>query len=156
MTVTMAEMMARYAGPGKIDAVFLRADRKSGVVSVSESWVSETGLSGDHGRAGKRAVTLMQAEHVAVIAALAKQIELEACLLRRNLVVSGLNILALRGRQILVGDAVIELTVPCHPCSRMESVLGHGGYSAMRGHGGFCASVIRPGYVRIGDKVEPV
>jgi MOSC domain-containing protein YiiM len=33
--------------------------------------VTETGLNGDHGRPGKRAVTLIQAEHLPVIAALA-------------------------------------------------------------------------------------
>jgi MOSC domain-containing protein YiiM len=61
--------------------------------------------------------------------------------LRRNLVVSGINLVALKGQRFQIGDAVLEGTSFAHPCSRMEEVLGQGGYNAMRGHGGLCARV---------------
>jgi MOSC domain-containing protein YiiM len=76
-------------------------------------------------------------------------------MLRRNLVVSGLNLSALRGKTLCIGAAMLRLTGPCAPCSRMERVLGHGGYTAMRGHGGWCAEVARPGAICIGDVVLP-
>ena len=55
-----------------------------------------------------------------------------------------------------MGGALLRLTVICAPCSRMEEALGKGGYSAVRGHGGWCAEVVQPGRVRLGDAVQPI
>lgn len=118
--------------------------------------VHEDGLDGDHARAGKRAVTLLQAEHLPVIAALCGQDIVDPALLRRNLVISGLNLAGLRGRTVRVGAVLLEVTGICAPCSRMEEALGYGGYAAMRGHGGWCARVLEPGRIRLGDPVGPV
>ena len=75
--------------------------------------------------------------------------------LRRNLTVSGLNLLALKNRRVTIGGEVILLiTGECHPCSRMEKELGPGGYSAMRGHGGLTAHIERGGRLRMGDVVR--
>ena len=76
-------------------------------------------------------------------------------MLRRNLVVSGLNLAAFRGLRLRLGRAEVEITGPCHPCSRMDEVLGHGGYSAMRGHGGWYATVNAAAEIRVGDPVAP-
>ena len=76
--------------------------------------------------------------------------------LRRNLVVEGINLSALKGRRVQVGGAVVAFTTICAPCSRMEEAFGPGGYSAVRGHGGWCAQVLQPGQVRLGDAVQPV
>lgn len=124
------------------------------MVSVEAAELAEDGLVGDHARAGKRALTLIQAEHLPVIAALSRA-EVSFTLLRRNIAVTGINLLALRGRRIQIGAAVIEITGPCAPCSRMEAALGPGGYSAMRGHGGMTARVSRPGRLAMGNPVGP-
>ncbi|MEO0654010.1 MAG: MOSC domain-containing protein [Pseudomonadota bacterium] len=149
-------MMARHARAGRIDWIGLRPARRADVVSVDEAQVTPTGLNGDHAPEGKRALTLIQAEHLPVIAALAGLAEVSPALLRRNVVVSGLNLLGFRKAQLQIGAAIIEVSGPCPPCSRMEEALGHGGYTAVRGHGGVYASVIRPGTIRIGDAVVPV
>jgi MOSC domain-containing protein YiiM len=111
---------------------------------------------GDHGRAGKRAVTLIQAEHLPVIAALAGLDMVDPADLRRNIVVSGLNLMGFRKARLRIGDAVVEVSGPCPPCSRMEEALGHGGYTAMRGHGGVYAEVVTQGQISVGDSVLPV
>jgi MOSC domain-containing protein YiiM len=98
-------------------------------------------------------VTLLQFEHLSAIAAF---LGLEAVAperLRRNLVVSGLNLLALKGRRFRIGEAVLDASGECHPCSRMEEALGPGGYNALRGHGGITARVLEGGAIRLGDAV---
>ena len=74
--------------------------------------------------------------------------------LRRNIVVSGINLLALHDHEISLGDGIVlKGTGYCVPCSRMEENLGPGGYNAMRGHGGITATVISGGKLAIGDPI---
>ena len=155
--LTLAELVTRHAGDGRVTAIHLRPARRAPPIACPEADLTDAGLAGDHARPGKRAVTLVQAEHLPVIAALARREALDPATLRRNLVVSGLNLGALRGAVLRIGAvAEIEITVPCAPCSRMEEALGHGGYTAMRGHGGWCAQVRVPGPLAIGDAVRPI
>ena len=146
-------MMARHARPGRIEAIFLRPARREDVQAVDHADIAADGLVGDHAPGGKRAVTLIQAEHLAVVAALLGKASVDPGLLRRNIVVSGVNLLAVRKHEIDIGAARLLIAGPCPPCSRMEEVLGYGGYSAMRGHGGVYAEVIDPGRIAVGDSV---
>ncbi len=104
-------------------------------------------------RAGLR---IVQAEHLAVLGALLRRDPIDPALLRRNLVVAGVNLQALKGRRFRIGTAVLEGTGPCPPCSRMEETLGPGGYNAMRGHAGLNARVVEGGTIRLGDAVIPM
>ena len=149
----MAELLSQFPRPGRIDAILLRPGRRTGPQQVDGAELALSGLVGVHARPGKRALTLIQAEHLPVISSLAGR-EARAELLRRNLVVSGINLGALRGARLRIGPtAEVEITSPCAPCSRMEESLGPGGYTAVRGHGGWCAMVMRPGRISLGDKV---
>ncbi len=117
----------------------------------------DTGLEGDSfsGRAGNpRQVTLIQQEHLKVVAACLNRKPIPPLLVRRNIVVSGIKLLALKDKFFRIGDAVLEFSGLCHPCSKMESQLGAGGYNAMRGHGGITAKVSEAGRVRLKDKVS--
>jgi MOSC domain-containing protein YiiM len=116
----------------------------------------DTGLEGDHYRSRTsqaRQVTLIQSEHLAAIAGYLGLPPLEPGRLRRNVVTSGINLLALKGRTFRLGTAVLLCTGECHPCSRMESELGAGGYNAVRGHGGITARILSAGRVRPGDAI---
>jgi MOSC domain-containing protein YiiM len=151
---SLKDLMARHAQDGRLDWIVLRPARLEPAEAVDCARIDRGGLVGDHGRPGKRAVTLIQAEHLPVIAALAGVAHVAPETLRRNLVVSRINLTALRGRPLRVGGAVLQVTGPCAPCSRMEAALGPGGYTAMRGHGGWCAEVLEPGEIRLGDPVS--
>jgi len=148
-------MMARHARVGHLDWIGMRTARYDPMDVVQSAEITEDGLLGDHGRAGRRAVTLIQAEHLPVIAAFSNRSEILPEVLRRNLLVSGLNLLVLRKGLLRIGDVILEIEGPCPPCSRMEKALGPGGYNAMRGHGGWYASVAKPGVLCVGDAVEP-
>ena len=81
--------------------------------------------------------------------------KVDVALTRRNILVSGINLLALKDHQFRIGESVIlETTGHCHPCSRMEENFGTGGYNAMRGHGGLTTRVIAGGTIKIGDVVR--
>ena len=148
----MRSMMQRQARTGHVGWIGLRAARRADVTDVEAAEILPDGLVGDHARPGKRAVTLIQAEHLPVIAALLGR-DVDWDQLRRNIVVQGANLAAFRKRQIRIGSAVLFVEGPCPPCSRMEEVLGFGGYSSVRGHGGYYASVVTPGRVALGDQV---
>jgi len=99
-------------------------------------------------------VTLVAAEHLAAIAAFLGRDGVPPELIRRNLVVRGINLLALKGRRFRIGAALLDCSGECQPCSRMEEALGPGGYNAVRGHGGITARVIEGGAVGLGDAVS--
>ncbi|KUF11555.1 MOSC domain-containing protein [Pseudoponticoccus marisrubri] len=153
---SLAELRQSFAGPGRVTWIGLRPARKQPPVAVESAVVDEDGLQGDHGRPGKRAVTLIQAEHLPVVASLCGREIVTPEMLRRNIVVAGLNLSALRDTRVQIGGVILHITGPCAPCSRMEDVLGPGGYTALRGHGGWCAGVERPGEVAIGAEVRPL
>ncbi len=153
----LARLFAQLPRAGRVDWIGLRPARD---VPMRETDGVEAesgrGLAGDRyaGGSGKRGITLIQAEHLPAIAALSGHGTAEAATLRRNLVVSGIPLIALKDRRFRIGDVVLEGTGPCDPCSRMETALGAGGYNAMRGHGGICARIVRGGTIRLGDAVS--
>lgn len=154
--MSLKDLIAGWAQSGRVEWIGLRPERRAGMEVVGSAMISADGLEGDRGRSGKRAVTLIQKEHLAAIGSFLGQRPVSPETLRRNLVVSGINLAALKGREVQVGEAILHFTIICAPCSRMEDALGKGGYSAVRGHGGWCAEVVRPGRVRVGDPVQPV
>lgn len=149
--------MSTLPRTGKVEWIGLRPARNVAMHEVDSAQATVgAGLTGDRyrGGSGKRDVTLIQAEHLPVIAALAGHAAVAPATLRRNLVVSGIPLVALKGRRFRVGEVVLEGTAPCDPCSRMEEALGPGGFNAMRGHGGLCARIVSGGTLRLGDVVE--
>lgn len=155
-----ASVVARLLGaplqPGRLVWIGLRLQRRGAVVAVQDAALDPAqGLVGDRyaGRTGTRQVTLIQAEHLPAIGAYLGRTAVTPVQMRRNLVVSGINLLALRGGGIRIGAALLEVTGQCHPCSRMEEELGPGGYNAVRGHGGLTARVVGAGAICVGDGV---
>ena len=162
-------LTTRFPRPGRVDTILLRPGRREPMRAVAEATaLAQRGLDGDRSAvrvsaAGRRHVTLVQAEHLTVVASLLGLAAVDPALLRRNVVVSGLNLLAAKALfkdtplQLALGDAVrLEVTGPCEPCSRMEETFGPGGYNAMRGHGGVTARVLAGGVFRVGDPVTVI
>ncbi|MCF8205161.1 MAG: MOSC domain-containing protein [Methylotenera sp.] len=146
---------------GRVEALVVRGQPRERARNIEQTVaLAGIGLADDRlGRRGEaelstRQVTLIQHEHLPLIAALARSAPLDPVDLRRNIVVSGINLLALKKARLRVGEAVLEIVGPCAPCSRMEEVIGPGGYAAMRGHGGMTARILEGGAIRVGDTVS--
>jgi MOSC domain-containing protein YiiM len=161
-------LFARYLEDlpaGELSWIGLRPERRAEVVEVgSVQAIAGSGLEGDHRYENTlgsgRQVTLMSEEYVGQIAhflslsgeAVVANAAL-ARLLRRNLVIKGMNLEALRYQQFSIGGAIFEAGAICHPCLRMEELLGKGGIAAMIGHGGLCLKVVQSGKISVGDAV---
>lgn len=145
---------------GSVDWIGRAAVKRGPIESCSAIQVEPgTGIEGDHHSTGrrrgsKRQVTLIQAEHLPVIAALSGHDSIDPDWLRRNIVVSGIPLLGLLKKQFQIGEAILETTGLCDPCHLMEERLGPGGFNAMQGHGGITAVVIEGGRIQIGDSVR--
>jgi MOSC domain-containing protein YiiM len=169
-TLGLRALVQQFPRPGRVELICLRPVRRvTPVTAESAMALAGRGLEGDHtaaraprpGSSSKRQLTLIQAEHLTAVAALAALAQFDPLQLRRNLVVSGINLLAAkslfkdRPLVLRIGSVVVlQVTGPCEPCSRMEEVLGRGGYNAMRGHGGVTAQVLVGGVLRVGDDVR--
>ena len=160
MTNSLQALLDTLPQQGRISWIGIRPGRDEPMIELDRvSILEDAGLEGDRfrGRAGNpRQVTLIQREHLDVIASCLRLDSISPSILRRNLVVEGLNLLALKNKRFRVGGAVLEHTGLCHPCSKMERALGPGGYNAMRGHGGITARVIESGMVGLGDPVNAI
>jgi MOSC domain-containing protein YiiM len=152
-------LKSQFPRAGRIDWIGLRPQRDVPMQEVEQAIaIVGAGLRGDryNSGSGKRGITLIQAEHLPVIASLSGHHSIAPANLRRNVVVSGLPLLALIGKQFQIGDVLLEGTDHCDPCSRMEAALGQGGFNAMTGHGGICARIITGGNIAVGDSLKVV
>lgn len=142
---------------GKVTWIGVRPERRADMLIVDAVEAkTQYGLTGDRyaGRSGNRQVTLIQTEHLPVIASNLGLASVDPALLRRNICVSGINLLALKDKKFQIGEVILEYTGLCHPCSFMEETFGAGGYNAVRGHGGINARVIQSGIIKLHDAVN--
>jgi MOSC domain-containing protein YiiM len=130
---------------GKVEFISYRKEHKGEVLSANKvNILKESGI-----------VTIIQKEHLEVIAKILDRDQIDPKLTRRNIVVSGFNLRALIGHKFRIGKSAILLaTGDCVPCNRMEENFGPGGYQALVGHGGITCKVIESGILEIGDALS--
>lgn len=157
MSESLQDLFNTLPQIGRVQWIGIRPERKAPMIELKQvEAVAGKGLVGDRysSKNGKRQVTLIQGEHLIAIASLLGRESIAPELLRRNLVITGINLLALKDKQFRVGNALLEYTGLCHPCSAMEATFGAGGYNAVRGHGGITARIIESGELKLGDAVK--
>lgn len=117
--------------PGQLAWIGLRPERRTPMVEVAQALLEPgRGLRSDRWRGsatGARQMTLVAAEHLRTIACHLGLDAVAPAQLRRNLVVEGVNLLALKGHRLRTGAALLEFSGACYPCSRMEEAFGLGG-----------------------------
>ncbi len=134
---------------GKIVALF-RPDVKGlpQVALTEAAIVADQGIVGDrHGKPGsKRQVLLM--DH-----ALIDHYGLQPGDLDENLTVDGLMIDDLqRGQQLRVGSVVLEITIACPVCDKLDTIRP-GLRTELRDRRGMFTRVLSSGKVRVGDSI---
>jgi MOSC domain-containing protein YiiM len=154
----LQKLMNTMPQQGKVNWIGIRPKRKAALQALNQvEAITLKGLAGDHysgSPTSKRQITLIQKEHLDLVASVMQLPDLTPGMIRRNIVIEGINIHAFKDRRFWVGNVLLEYTGECHPCSRMEEVLGAGGYNAMRGHGGITARIIEGGNITLGDTVR--
>ena len=156
-TTALGTLLATLPQRGRVQWIGVRPARRVPAIGVDAAEARPgLGLTGDRFAgtvASKRQVTLIQAEHLAAVAALLGRPALDPGLVRRNVVIAGINLYALRHARFRVGSVLLGGTGICAPCARIPEALGPGGFNAMRGHGGITARVLEAGVIRVGDEV---
>ncbi|MDR6179577.1 MULTISPECIES: MOSC domain-containing protein [unclassified Pseudomonas] len=155
--IPLKELLAQVPQSGEVRWIGVRPASRAPMVEIEAVEARrDAGLTGDHARPtprNQRQVTLIQWEHLPVVAALIGKTVAPADL-RRNLAIAGINLFSLKNRRFRIGQAVLETTGWCQPCARLEERLGPGTFQAMRGHGGLTTRVLESGIIRLGDRVE--
>src|SRR5690242_13062343 len=115
----LARLMDAQMQPGRVAWIGLRPERRVPMLAVEHARLTiEDGLVGDRYRSKgmrTRQVTLIGVENLVAIRSFMALQVVEPERLRRNLVISGVNLLALKDRRFRVGSAVLEMTGECHP-----------------------------------------
>jgi MOSC domain-containing protein YiiM len=113
--------------------------------------VADWGLDGcAHARRGsKRQVLLIDSETLAEMALHPGQV-------KENILTQGLDVRGLaRGQRLRIGQALLEVTIACTPCSMFEAIRP-GLEAEMRGKRGMLCRVLEGGLMRPGDSIEVV
>ena len=146
---------AGSSDPGRVVGIALRTRAGGPMDEVSEARVSGNGwLEGDHGGSANRGVTFLSREAWTRVN-LTLGTDLPWHTRRANVCVEGLDLPALIGRRIRVGQLVLDVLDETRPCDEMDD-MHPGLQDALRpeGRGGVYGRVLEGGLLQIDDAIE--
>jgi MOSC domain-containing protein YiiM len=134
----------------RVSHIFIAVERRKAMKPIEEAQaVTNRGLQGClHGRPGsRRQVLLVDIETL-------REFGLSPGTIRENITTEGLNLAELRpGQQLCVGEAALEVTIPCEPCDRMDEIRV-GLQKGLENRRGILCRVIEGGRICRGDAIE--
>src|ERR1017187_9112883 len=110
-------------------------------------------LSRDTGQPRRRQVTLIEREQIAEHATALGLPAIIPGAVRSNIETTGINLIALLGKEIEIGEAVLRLYAPRDPCAKMDAICQGLPGGMMGERQGVLAEVVRSGAVRVGDNI---
>lgn len=140
---------------GMVAAIYLYPERGSKVVEVTSVEANpEKGLKGDQNRSVRRQVTVISLEAwEKAIAELG--IELPPSTRRANILVSGIDLAATIGKQIEIGEVILQINGETEPCQLMDKFkLGLRAALAPEVRAGVFGAILQGGRISIGDIVR--
>lgn len=74
--------------------------------------------------------------------------------IKQNILTRGLDVRALRrGQRLRIGEALLEITIPCAPCKRMDDIRP-GLQRDLRGRRGMLCRVLEGGRIQVGEPIH--
>ena len=147
-------MAAERPGPGRVERLWVkRAHRGAMDARDSIELVAGRGVEGSADRGGRRQVTILERE---VWDSLIRELGSDAGpeTRRANVLVSGIDLRASRGRVLRLGRTRIRIAGEVKPCERMEeAVAGLRAVMYPEWRGGAFAEILDGGTVAVGDAV---
>jgi len=134
-----------------VRAIFIKPKKGARPVPLQSVLAIDGGLEGDYhtGSVRRRQVLLISGATLA-------EFDLNPGSISENMVIDGLDVMGLsEGQQLRIGDALVEVTTPCEPCTKMDRVR-YGLQDQLQSCRGMFVRVLEPGTVRTGDSVETV
>ena len=153
----VGESAGQHTGRGQVLGIAVRPAPGTAMREVQKASAPADGwLEGDHGGSAKRGITFLDRDlWDRVCAGLGTALPWHPR--RANVCVEGLDLMALLGRRVRVGDLEVEMLAENRPCGLMDEfhpglleALDPAGYAGVYGR------VREGGAVRIGDAVEVV
>ena len=134
---------------GKVQHIFACQVHRFPMKELTEAEaIVDKGLKGCiHGRPmSKRQVLLMDRETL-------DKFGLEPGAIKENVTVTGMDFQKLGiGQRLRLGESLMEITIPCDPCPRMDEIR-MGLQEELRGQRGWLCKVVESGVIRQGDRV---
>jgi MOSC domain-containing protein YiiM len=146
---------------GQVASLHLHSVTAGGVFQnvAAVEMVAGKGIAGNpryFGRPTRRQVTLMEREQIAEHAA---ALGLETILpgqVRANVETTGIDLIALIGRQIRVGSALLHIYAARTPCHKMDAICPGLRELMENSRQGVLAQVVESGHLRAGDTIQLV
>lgn len=142
-------------GPGRVERLWVkRAHRGAMDARESITLVANRGVEGSADRGGRRQVTILERE---VWESLMRELGSDAGpeTRRANVLVSGIDLRASRGRVMRLGPSKVRIAGEVKPCERMEeAVSGLRALMYPEWKGGAFGEILDGGTLTVGDVVE--
>jgi MOSC domain-containing protein YiiM len=139
---------------GRIERLWIKRAKRGQMDAVPEAqFIARRGLAGNADAGGRRQVTIISRERWAELTGPLGDVD--PVLRRANVMVSGIELEASRGRVLQVGAAIVRINGETRPCRSLDFAFD-GLQRALdpRWGGGVYGEVAEGGVVRVGDVVR--
>ena len=134
---------------GIVRGLFITPQEKAKPIAVDAIGTSEHGFHGDYPSKFTSGRQILMSSQQTL-----NELHLEPGSTSENVVIDGIDVMSLtEGQQLRMGEAILEVTVPCEPCAQMDRIRP-GLKSALGNRRGMFATVVAAGIIRVGDAVE--
>jgi hypothetical protein len=154
------------AGLGRVASLHLHPPKPGAPLAAAESIevVADKGILGEPRYFGRisshtvqpslRQVSLIEREQIAAHAVALGVPSIPPGAVRANIETTGVNLIALIGRQVQIGGAILFLFEPRKPCAKMDAVCRGLREFMMDNRQGVLAQVVCSGKIRVGDCIS--